>query len=410
VGVTGGAQPRDFQLTEGATIKGRVIRDGQPLPNVSVGAVSVDRNPENYTGEYETGTDTNGQFTFINLPHNLSYQIYGLMKSFNERGATKVLIVKTGGDGSVTDAGALETFPAHRISGRVVLSDGKPIPPKTRLLVRRSGLWDSVLADLAKDGSFSVVGIPSGIVDVTIEMPGYHTSFKNESFDPVNPDRLIGRINRDLASLVILMDKGTRLESHFDENANEMDLPENHPLAGVEHSNDHTHQQMISGRVTDKQTGQPIANFRITPGLASPFSGINWNPQRAIDGSNGTYVIYLNKGESAPALMIEASGYMPVASPELPPGQGNFDFVLTKGNGPSGVVLLPDGKPASSASVTLICPPDELRSMQLSGGGTFDVFRHRQRLVTADATGHFSFAPELDMHFIAAASPGGLNR
>jgi hypothetical protein len=45
--------------------------------------------------------------------------------------------------------------------------------------------------------------------------------------------------------------------------------------------------------------------------------------------------------------------------------------------------------------------------MLLGGGNTFDALRHPQRVVTADATGHFTFRPELDMHFIAVASAAG---
>jgi hypothetical protein len=405
--VPGGGQSRDFQMTEGATLKGRVMRDGKPLPNVSVRTVSENRMDNNFAGNYEVGTDTNGQFMFLNLPPNVRYQVYGLMKTLGEHDATKVIVVEAGGDGSVTDAGNLEVFPAHHLSGRVVLADGKPIPPKTQLMIGREDAWDSVLVDLGTDGAFSVGGIPSGTINLIVRLPGYHVSAKNDSFDSLNPNRLMGRVNQNIAGLVVLMEKGPMLDSHFDNDGNGMDLPENRPLAGAERAGGHSRQRSISGQVTDKETGQPIASFRITPGRASDFRGNNWNPQFAVDGTNGAYVVYLNKGNGEPLLQIESPGYMPMSSPKLLPGQNNFDFALTKGAGPSGVVLLPDGKPAADASVGLICPADDMPPVNLRAGGELRAFRHQELVGKTDSAGHFSFGPELEMNYVAAASPAG---
>ena len=53
-GVRGGGPPTTFVITEGASLKGRVLLDGKPLKDASIGAVSVDRSMENFSGDLES--------------------------------------------------------------------------------------------------------------------------------------------------------------------------------------------------------------------------------------------------------------------------------------------------------------------------------------------------------------------
>ena len=48
----------------------------------------------------------------------------------------------TGKTGSRTDLDKLEIRAGYRVAGRVVLSDGKPIPAKTRIFIGREDAWD----------------------------------------------------------------------------------------------------------------------------------------------------------------------------------------------------------------------------------------------------------------------------
>ena len=348
--VRGEAPTPSLQLTEGAAITGRVIWNGKPLANVAVGVVSEDRTPENFTGDFEVGTDADGRFAFVNLPPNVRYHVYGQMNTLAAYGTTGIAVVDAGGDGSTTNVGDLVVGRANIVSGRVVLKDGNAIPPNTRLNVGLEDAWDSVLVDLDKDSSFNVGGIPNDTISLSLAVPGYRFSIKNESLDLQNPFRLVGRIDHDITNLMILMEFGGTLEAQMVPPGNGPDMA---PLRGAERAYDHTGQRMISGRVTDKQTGEPIASFRVTPGWPDEILGERLNPQHTIAGSNGSFVIYFDEQKQESLLRIEAPEYAPMTTRALAPGVTQYDFALTKGNGPSGAVLLGNQSGATPSGVII---------------------------------------------------------
>ena len=63
-----GAPRRDLALTRGATITGRVLRNGKPAKNITLGAIQADRSFRRRVGAYTTGTGDGGRFVFPNLP------------------------------------------------------------------------------------------------------------------------------------------------------------------------------------------------------------------------------------------------------------------------------------------------------------------------------------------------------
>jgi hypothetical protein len=109
-------------LTEGVTVKGRVVWQDKPLAGVSVGMVSVDRGVENFTGNFDIGTDSEGRFAFVNLPPNVDYFIYGLMDTLRRYGAIPTRKIHAGEDGAIVDAGDLAVGPSERLAGRVTCS------------------------------------------------------------------------------------------------------------------------------------------------------------------------------------------------------------------------------------------------------------------------------------------------
>jgi beta-lactamase regulating signal transducer with metallopeptidase domain len=337
--ISGGEPSHDLQLTEGAAIHGRLMMGRKPLASVSVGVVSEDRS-ENFTGDFEVGTDAEGRFAFVNLPPNVRYHLYGLMSALKAYGATPILSVEAGGDGSTTDAGDLQVARGNRINGWVVYPD-HTIRPKTRLLVGPEDAWDSQLVELAKDGSFEVSGIPNGVVSLTVDVQGARLSAKNASIDQINPFQLVGRVDHDITNLVIMLEHGPTLEPQNRYYADPKNLPE---LQGAEPATDHSHERMISGRVTDAATGEPIASFRVTPGF-SLYGDPDCDPSQAVDAMNGAYAVYFNKMTRDPLVKIEANGYIPVISQESSPGATSWDFVMTKGKTPDAVLL---GDPAGT--------------------------------------------------------------
>ena len=131
-----GPTRRELVVTEGASLRGRVLLDGQPVKDLAVGAVSVDR-MQNFSGDFEYATNEDGIFYFPNLPPDRPYYVYGKMESTRRYGAIPVKTVDVKGDGTTTDVGDLQLIPGRRLAGEVRLSDGKPLPQPTRLSISR---------------------------------------------------------------------------------------------------------------------------------------------------------------------------------------------------------------------------------------------------------------------------------
>jgi hypothetical protein len=197
--------PQKLALTMGATVTGRLLKAGRPVADALMGLVQADRSSGGFLGALEIGTDEKGRFTFLNVAANDDYYVYGLMPSIKDRGALPVKPVRVSADGTTTNVGELALVPGHTISGRVILSDGKAIPPDTRLLVARENAWDTQAVVLDAEGKFEVHGLPTERYSLSIGLKGYHFSTKNHSIEQIN-HRLVGTIDQDIAGLKILLE------------------------------------------------------------------------------------------------------------------------------------------------------------------------------------------------------------
>jgi hypothetical protein len=200
--------PHKIKLTAGATLTGRLLRDGKPVAGAGVGLVQANRDASTFLGESSIGTDENGRFTFLNVHADSDYFVYGLMGSLKDGGAVVARRNHVGAEGATTDVGDLPVVPGHRLKGRVLLSDDKPVPPKTRLLVSREDAWDSQRVELDPEGRFELTGLPTERYSLTVMLKGYRISPKNHSSDSRNPWALVGTIDQDIDSLKILLEPG----------------------------------------------------------------------------------------------------------------------------------------------------------------------------------------------------------
>lgn len=213
-----GPKPHDLTLTAGVTIRGRLVKDGKPLAGVAVGAAQNNRGVETFVGDFQAATDAKGVFQIRNVPAQDVLSLYGLMNSLREHGAIGVRAVKTGKNGSVADVGDLEVTAGHKLSGRVILADGKPVPAGTRVLLSRDEAWDSQQAVVDKDGRFTLTGLPSERFSLTGNVRGYHLSPKNASLDLFNGFKLVGMVREDIKGLNVLLEPGAApdRQSNFD--------------------------------------------------------------------------------------------------------------------------------------------------------------------------------------------------
>jgi len=112
----------------------------------------------------------------------------------------------------------------------------------------------------------------------------------------------------------------------------------------------------VHGTVVDADTGQPIPKFKAIPGLANA-DGINsfW-VYGTMNFTNGQYEMAFDEMRHAHVVRVEADGYLPATSRGFNNDEGSqvADFRLKKGNGPTGIVLLPNGSPAAGVDVILI--------------------------------------------------------
>jgi Carboxypeptidase regulatory-like domain len=203
-----GPMTHTIRLGVGVTVSGRVVKNGQPLPDVGMGIVQVDRNVIGYLGHFEFGTDRASRFAFANIPPNQTWYFYGLMDSLKAHGSIPIRTVKTEGHGSTLELGDIEVQPGYRLSGRLVLSDGKPAPAETRVLVGRETAWDTQTVTVDADGRFSFTGLPPEQLDLSTRIRGYHPSEKNASLDMLNRSGLVGTIGADIDGLRFLLEPG----------------------------------------------------------------------------------------------------------------------------------------------------------------------------------------------------------
>src|SRR6185503_13935465 len=112
----------------------------------------------------------------------------------------------------------------------------------------------------------------------------------------------------------------------------------------------------ISGTVVDSETGKPLANFKVFPGMTFMFPDgpLRWDRDNQFARFEGKFTFRFSEPEAARdfGLAIEAPGYLPAASPRYT-NAGNYThhFRLKKGHGIRGVAEGPDGKPIAGAQL-----------------------------------------------------------
>lgn len=195
------------RINGGATVRGRLLYKGQPLTGIRLGVATVERACGTHLTGFQATTGTDGRFTFENIPPTIKFQVFSIMDSARKAGASLRKEFESGKNGEMTELGDLQAQPAHRISGKIVLADGKPLPPQTRLMLDRSQAWDFSLATLDADGYFEFEGTPEEQVAIYMRVNGYRFSEKNPNIDS-NRHELIGRVTGDISNLTILLEPG----------------------------------------------------------------------------------------------------------------------------------------------------------------------------------------------------------
>ncbi|HSH15482.1 MAG TPA: carboxypeptidase-like regulatory domain-containing protein, partial [Verrucomicrobiae bacterium] len=183
------------ELGVGGSITGRVVKDGQPVPNVKVGVSGSDRNSMVYAGNYETVADAEGRFVFRHLPPDTSWELYGKIESLKAFGSVPPRLTTTRAHDSTNDVGDLEVKPAIKLTGKVVPAAGHTLPPEpVTVTASFDRAWDSQVVQTKPDGRFEFEGLHAGQIDIGINLRGWRLSYRNRSLDDYNPWRLVGQL------------------------------------------------------------------------------------------------------------------------------------------------------------------------------------------------------------------------
>jgi hypothetical protein len=419
-----------LELGVGSIVRGRVLKDGKPLAGVRVGVAGSERSSEVFAGHYETATGADGSFAFNHLPANTAWYFYGTMGSFKPHGSLAPTLVQTSSDGETMDLGDRDVLPGLRLAGRVQTRHGEPLPKGLKLRVGYASAWDSQSTAVDATGAFAFEGLSKGQIEVSMQQPNWRLAGINRSLDIWNSWQLTGLLEDEKTDLLVVIEKGeVRFSSGAGGNGQlpQQDWPQSRPIAGAEVTGPPP--IVLAGRVVDDKTGQLVPDASIVPGYHPPGSfgpkpvkpilnqvaeafgrkSVPWNERpfwrlaQVELASNGTFSVEFIPLSSTPMLRVEAEGFQPFETDPIPTNAANLLIRLKRGEGPSGIVLLPDGKPAEGATVIYAASREQfgLTGQALSAYGQ----KEGQRITGKD--GKFSFQARAHGQRLYAAHPLG---
>jgi hypothetical protein len=214
------AKGQKLELARGVTIVGRVVGDGKPLDRVAMTATTLERTSGEYWAPWTALTDAEGKFEIPNVTAHRPIYLYAKMSSLKGRGAMPREFFNTGDDESTLDVGAimgdLQLQPGVTVSGKVITSDGRQVPKKSRVNLARENSVDNQIVEIADDGTFTINDVPQDVCGINLIGPpddamllhnNYHLSDRNVSLQPQRRGSLVGQIKGD-TQLTILIEPG----------------------------------------------------------------------------------------------------------------------------------------------------------------------------------------------------------
>jgi peroxiredoxin len=398
-----GDKIHSLKLTEGVAVRGRVVKDGEPLAGVEIGLSGADRSSEVYIGDFSVATDANGQFLLANMPPQQDCFLYGLMQSLGDRGAIPARRVRTQGDGSTLAMGDLQVQPGFTVAGQIRLTTGNPLSTNVHVMLSREEAWDTLRTVADSSGKFRFTGVPAESVDIYARVQGHQLSLRNQSLDPNNPYRLMGRVKTNKSDLVMEFEPGTQRERV----AGSSQAIREEPLRGAEVLKTPSGDIKVTGTVVDAETKEPLPAFTISEGRQASYGQeIEWMSTRKSEHKDGAFTVYLSHQRLPPALMVEAEGYLPKSSGLINTNGTNVAFEMKKGTGPSGVVLKPDGQPAGKVTVYLTDMKNGVYVADTNLSVRDSVYRGTKSTRT-DTQGQFSFPAQIDAFAVVVIDEAG---
>jgi uncharacterized GH25 family protein len=201
-----GSERQTVTVSDGALVRGRLVDNGKPVGGAEIGlsprqAWSGGPNlaiSGSFYHEVPIGTQEDGTFAITNVPAPEEWNVYGKMESIASRGATALVALATTHDNQEVNVGDIQIKRGYRLRGKVLLSDGKPLPEGMRLRVQSEPTRDDQTILLSADGKFEFVGLAAGKYLFFPSVQGYRS--------PKDKPKIDASIDRDVDDLVITLD------------------------------------------------------------------------------------------------------------------------------------------------------------------------------------------------------------
>jgi thiol-disulfide isomerase/thioredoxin len=337
-------------LTHGIEISGVVTdQSGKPVPGVTITRNHEWRNP---AAVLTSGDD--GRFNITNLRHEdlfLTFQAQGLAAQ------TRQLTLSNG-----MPELKIEMKPGNHLQGKVIDTDGKPIAG-AHVETDRLDLgslefdWSAYTDDT---GRFLWDSAPDGAHPYFFGASGYRPRAEPE----------LVADGRDKIIVLRRAEAGDKT--------------------------------VIDGRVTDADSKMPLTNFTVS--LKEFTDDAVAHSRKAVSAAAGDYSVSVDPASAGCMIEIIAPGYAPQMSNRKAcrDGDQRLDFALTKGEGITGAVYSPDGKPAAGADVA-VCTEED--GALLGKGRILDRFQNT--VVIADDKGEFIIPAPAEPQSICAVCEAG---
>lgn len=168
-----GSDPVQIDVRTGASVVGKLVHAGKPVPGMSIAVVQLERgtSDEIFIAAVGDVTDERGRFEFRYLPLDQRYCIYSVAGEAKRSDSPYILTTKTfsvPASGKRRDLGSLEVALPCTIRGTVRRLDGQPLPKDLRLSLERYPAWDLIGIRVQGDGTFEATGLPPETYEIRV--------------------------------------------------------------------------------------------------------------------------------------------------------------------------------------------------------------------------------------------------
>lgn len=186
------------KLGLGANISGRLLRNGKPLAETTVGIIQEIRFVGNIVTPMDVTTDREGRFLFEHVPPNREYSIY-THTGQSAHGVLPVSLVTIPGHAKLVDLGDIETVEPRKLTVVVHTEDGSSIPDKSGIYIGRQEAWNSTNFTLEnqKESTVSLDDVGPELFYVGFRIPGYDVISSEPRIEPDLNRRYQIRIEKD---------------------------------------------------------------------------------------------------------------------------------------------------------------------------------------------------------------------